>query len=63
MNKNYKTAQGKNLNMDKLRLLNELTPAIGNMNVNARGDLISTNGKIIKTRNEVMKEKRSKNHE
>lgn len=63
MNKNYKTAQGKNLNMEKLRLLNELTPAIGNMNVNARGDLISTNGKIIKTRNEVMKEKRSRNHE
>jgi hypothetical protein len=63
MNKNYKTAQGKTLNMEKLRLLNELTPAIGNMNVNARGDLISTNGKIIKTRNEVMKDKRSKNHE
>jgi len=63
MNKTYRTAQGQNLNMDKLRLLNEFTPAIGNMNVNARGDIISTNGNVVKNRNQVMKEKRNKNHE
>lgn len=58
MNKIYKTATGKSLNMEKLRLMNEKTPAIGNMKVNARGDLINSNGDIIKTRNELMKEKK-----
>jgi len=58
MNKTYRTASGKVLNMEKLRLMNEKTPAVGNMQVNARGDLINSNGEIIKTRNEIMKEKK-----
>ena len=34
----YKTMQGKILDMDPLRKRNELTPAVGNAKVNARGD-------------------------
>lgn len=51
----YKTAQGKIINMDTLRLLNEKESAIGNMNVNARGDQIDSDGKIIMRRSEIMK--------
>ena len=34
----YKTMQGKQIDMDLLRQRNELTPAVGNAKVNARGD-------------------------
>ena len=36
--KQYKTMQGKAIDMDLLRQRNELTPAVGNVRVNARGD-------------------------
>ena len=55
----YNTANGKVLNMDRMRLLNEKTIAVGNMSVNARGDRVAPNGEIIKTRNEIMKERRN----
>ena len=38
MKKAYRTALGKSIDMDNLRLANEGTIAIGNMKVNARGD-------------------------
>jgi len=57
----YTTADGKTLNIDQMRLLNEKVIAVGNMGVNARGDQINSNGDIIKTRNEIMKERRSTN--
>jgi len=50
----YRTAQGKTIDIDKLRLVNEKTIAVGNMKVNARGDQLGQGGKIIATRNEVM---------
>lgn len=56
MNKIYKTAQGRQVNMDTLRLLNEKEIAVGNMGTNARGDSIQKNGEIIQTRNERIKE-------
>lgn len=52
----YKTSQGKVLDIDKLRLVNEKTIAVGNMKVNARGDQLGQGGKIIATRNERMSE-------
>ena len=55
----YTTAGGKTLNIDQMRLLNEKTIAVGNMGVNARGDQITPSGDIIKTRNEIMKERRN----
>ena len=48
----YKTAGGKNIDMGALRLQNEHVRAVGNMNVNARGDLIDDNNQIIRSRTE-----------
>lgn len=43
----YKTAQGKTVDMGRLALQNENVRAVGNMKVNARGDLLDDNGKVI----------------
>ena len=45
--KQYRTMQGKPIDMDLLRQRNELTPAVGNARVNARGDELGPGGKII----------------
>ncbi len=56
MGKQYRTANGKIVDLQTLLLNNELQPSIGNMHVNARGDKIDSSGNIIKTRAEVMKD-------
>ena len=50
----YKSMQGKQVDMDLLRQKNELTPAVGNARVNARGDELGPGGKIIRRREDVM---------
>ena len=50
----YKSMQGKSVDMDLLRQRNELTPAVGNARVNARGDELGPGGQIIKKREEVV---------
>ena len=52
----YTTMQGKAIDMDLLRQRNELTPAVGNARVNARGDELGAGGKIVRPKEEVMKE-------
>jgi hypothetical protein len=52
----YKTMQGKTVDMDLLRQRNELTPAVGNARVNARGDQLGPGGKIVKKREDIIKE-------
>lgn len=52
----YQTAQGLQVNIDQMRILNEKSVAVGNMQVNARGDQVSRSGEIIKPRNEIMKD-------
>ena len=52
----YKTMTGKQIDMDLLRQRNELTPAVGNAKVNARGDELGPGGKIIKKREEVLRD-------
>ena len=47
----YKTALGKTINMDNLRLQHEREKAVGNMNANARGDTIAPDGTVIQNRN------------
>lgn len=47
MARNYRTAQGKTIDMNSLRAKNERVRAVGNMSVNARGDTIDSHGKII----------------
>lgn len=61
MGKVYRTMRGKELDMEKLSIRNETTPAVGNMRVNARGDQIGPGGKIIKTREEILKDYYAKN--
>ena len=51
----YKTANGKNVDLDLLISRNELTPAVGNARVNARGDELGPGGKIIRKREDVLK--------
>ena len=54
--KQYTSMQGKMVDMDLLRQRNELTPAVGNARVNARGDELGPGGKIIKKREDVLGE-------
>jgi hypothetical protein len=54
---NHRTARGLPIDIDRLRLANESTIAVGNMKVNARGDQLGQGGKVIKTRAQIMNEK------
>jgi hypothetical protein len=51
-NEVYRSANGKTVDMGALRLQNEKVRAVGNMRVNARGDVINDNNEVIRTRNE-----------
>lgn len=51
-----RTAQGKAVDIDTLRLANEETIAIGNMKTNARGDELGPGGTIARTKAEVMRD-------
>ena len=50
----YKTAKGKTIDIGALRLQNENVRAVGNMGVNARGDRINSEGKVIDSRNQQL---------
>ena len=52
----YRSANGREVDMDKLRLQNETAIAVGNAKVNARGDELGPGGKIIRKREDVLKE-------
>ena len=54
--KTYRTMQGKQIDMDMLRKRNELTQAVGNVKTNARGDELGPGGKIIRKREDIVKE-------
>jgi len=45
--KQYRSAMGKTVDMGALQLQNEHVRAVGNMNVNARGDTVNSNNQII----------------
>jgi hypothetical protein len=57
----YRTMQGKEIDMGKLANQNEMTIAVGNMRVNARGDKLGPGGAIIKTREELLAERQNAN--
>ena len=53
----YKTAQGKTVDMGKLMLQHEKVRAVGNMKVNARGDMIDDMNRVISSKtNQVNKQ-------
>ena len=54
--KMYRTMQGRMVDIEKLRGANENVQAVGNMKVNARGDVLGPGGSIVKSKEKVMKE-------
>ena len=50
----YRTMQGRMVDIDKLRATNEDVRAVGNMNVNARGDVLGPGGSIAATKEKVI---------
>ena len=50
----YRTMQGRMVDIEKLRAVNETVQAVGNMNVNARGDVIGPGGKVVAPKSEVI---------
>lgn len=50
----YRSMQGKEVDMHKLVMQNEMTVAVGNIRVNARGDELGPGGKIIRKREDVL---------
>ena len=50
----YRTMQGRMVDIDQLRAANESVQAVGNMNVNARGDVLGAGGQIVKPKEKVI---------
>lgn len=47
----YRSAMGKEVDLGSLLLQNEHVRAVGNMNVNARGDVLDENNRVIEKKN------------
>jgi hypothetical protein len=52
----YRTMQGRMVDIEKLRTANESVQAVGNMNVNARGDVLGAGGQVITPKETVIKQ-------
>jgi len=51
----YRTMQGRTVDIEKLRAANENVQAVGNMNVNARGDQLGPGGQITVPKEKIIK--------
>jgi hypothetical protein len=58
--KQYRTAMGKVVDMGALMLQNENTRAVGNMNVNARGDKLNSSNQVIDRKTQQIKRQSKK---
>jgi len=56
----YKTAQGKTVDMGRLMLQNEKVRAVGNMKVNARGDMVDDMNNVIATKTQQVNKQYNK---
>jgi len=56
----YKSAMGKSVDMGSLLLQNERVRAVGNMNVNARGDRLDSNNKVVEPKNQQVQRRYNK---
>jgi glycine cleavage system H lipoate-binding protein len=56
----YKTAQGKTVDMGKLMLQHEKVRAVGNMKVNARGDMVDDMNRVISSKNDQVNKQYNK---
>ena len=51
----YRTMQGRMVDIEKLRAANESVQAVGNMNVNARGDVLGAGGQVVTPKETIIK--------
>ena len=56
----YKSAQGKSVDMGRLQLQNEGVRAVGNMKVNARGDMVDDMNRVISSKNDQVNKQYNK---
>ncbi len=56
----YRSAQGKSVDMGRLQLQNENVRAVGNMKVNARGDMIDDMNRVISSKNDQVNKQYNK---
>jgi hypothetical protein len=52
----HRTANGRFLDINSLKIQQERTIAVGNSRQNARGDILGPGGQIVKSRDEIMTE-------
>jgi len=51
----YRTMQGRMVDIEKLRAANESVQAVGNMNVNAKGDVLGAGGQVVTPKEKIIK--------
>lgn len=56
----YKSAMGKSVDLGALMLANETTRAVGNMNVNARGDVLDSANQVVEPKNRQVQKQYSR---
>lgn len=56
----YKSAQGKSVDLGTIKLRNEHVRAVGNMNVNARGDVVDSSNNVIDPKNRQIQRQNAK---
>ena len=56
----YTTAQGKSIDLGTIALKNEHVRAVGNMNVNARGDVLDHANNVIETKPQLIQRQNSR---
>lgn len=60
-NQVYKTAQGRSIDMGAIKLKHEQERAVGNMKVNARGDIVDEANQPIERREQQVRRQYRKN--
>ena len=61
-NQVYKTAQGRTIDMGAIKLKHETERAVGNMKVNARGDIVDEANQPIERREQQVRRQYNKNN-
>ena len=56
----YRSAMGKEVDLGALLLQNEHVRAVGNMNVNARGDKLDSENRVVETRSQTVQKQYKK---
>lgn len=56
MAKRVRTHRGRFIDLEEIKIKNQESVAVGNMNVNARGDQIDEYGRIVRDRDEISRE-------